>query len=476
MARRLEILLAAVLLLLGVAAIPGGASPADDSVGDGIAEVRNRFVHLTTPASIGADHGSSADRRAPRSRNLSAVGANDFGGQGFNADVWALGDHAYVGRWGFWIGGPDFFCPATGTSVVNISDPANPNWIGTIPTEPGTNTNDVKTARVNTRYFRGDVLAVSNEDCANVDTSVSPPLNGARGFELWDISDPASPSQLGRWGPAMSQDTCADASQYGFGVHNLFIFEQGRRAYVAAVLDFAEIIQVLCGVSGPGDLVIVDITDPADPQTVASFGAVNDLGLDPLGTEANVFLHDIWVENDIAYLSYWDAGLILLDVSDPTNPRFISRTDYWPEEEGDTHVAVPAHGGNLVITGDEDFSSDPWGFMRVFDTQDQAAPVQVGTYDTGNLATPSTEGDFTIHNVIVRGNTVYASWYSDGIQLVDISQPASPRGIGSFVPAGVPDPFGVLPEFPEMWGVYVQRDLILGSDMNAGLYVLKAKL
>ncbi len=57
--------------------------------------------------------------------------------------------------------------------------------------------------------------------------------------------------------------------------------------------------------------------------------------------------------------------------------------------------------------------------------------------------------------------------------MLDISQPAAPRNIGSFVPAGVPDPLGVLPTVPELWGVYVQGDLILGSDMNAGLYILK---
>jgi hypothetical protein len=359
--------------------------------------------------------------------------------------------------------------------VVDISDPSNPDWVATIPTEAGTQTNDVKVATLSTSHFKGDLLAVSNEDCASIDTTVSPPINGARGFELWDVSDPTAAQSLGRWGPPTSTDTCADASQFGFGVHNLFIFEKGPRVYVAAVLDFAEIIQQICGLTGPGDLVIVEVTDPSNPQTVASWGAVNDLGLDPFEPFRDVFLHDVWVEKDIAYLSYWDAGLILLDVSDPSDPQFISQTDYWPEEEGDTHVAVPAAGGNLVVTGDEDFSPDPWGFMRVFNTQDESAPFQVGTYDTGNLATPASQGDFSVHNMVVRGNTVYASWYSDGIQLVDISQPASPRGIGSFIPAAAPDPFGILPTAAEMWGVYVQGDLILGSDMNSGLHVLKTK-
>ena len=62
--------------------------------------------------------------------------------------------------------------------------------------------------------------------------------------------------------------------------------------------------------------------------------------------------------------------------------------------------------------------------------------------------------------------------------MVDVSSKLrgrAPREIGSFVPAAEADPFGVLPTAPEMWGVYVLRDLILGSDMNSGLHVLKVK-
>ena len=466
MQRRNVGLFAAVLLLVAVLAIPGGASPAGgDPSDDRVTELRQRFVDLTSPASIGAEHGSAADRPA-RSRNLTEVGSNNFDGQGFNADVWALGNYAYVGRWGLFTG-DGALCPATGTEVVDISKPSNPQSVGAIPTADWTQTNDVKVEKVSTRHFRGDLLAVSNEDCAP---------SGARGFELWDVSDPEDASQLGRYGPEMAFDDPVDLPAWGFGVHNVFIFEQGPRVYVAAVMDFTEIFQLIFnGEVLVGDLRIVDVTDPEHPVEVGDWGAVKDLGIDPFGLNGDVFLHDVWVENNIAYLSYWDAGLILLDVSDPSDPQFISQTNYWPEEEGDTHVAVPARGGNLVITGDEDFSPDPWGFMRVFDSQDEFAPVQVGTYDTGNLATPPSEGDFSMHNVIVRGNTAYVSWYSDGIQLVDISQPSSPRGIGSFIPEAADDPFGILPSAPEMWGVYVQGNLILGSDMNSGLHVLKTK-
>ena len=458
------IALSAASLLVGLAVVPAGASGAEP--GDRVAELRHDFIEATSPA--GHFDADGTHRPSP-SRNVSEVGSNDLGGGGFNSDVWALDKHAYVGTWGLFTE-EGLFCPNDGTKVIDISDPTDPEMVNTLPTEPGTQTNDVKLASVNSPHFRGDLLAVSNEDCA---------APGARGFELWDVSNPADASPLGRYGPPQAFDVPSDLVEWGFGVHNVFIFEQGRRDYVAAVVDFGEAFQLIFGAPLKGDLRIVDVTDPTAPVEVADWGIAKDLGLDPFAGQGDdfsfSFLHDVWVENGIAYLSYWDAGLILLDVSDPTDPQFISRTPYAPTEEGNTHVAVPARGGTLVITGDEDFTPGPWGFMRVFDTSDITAPVEIGTFATENaLNAPPPGGDFSAHNVVVRGNTAYFSWYSDGIRLVDISQPTVPREIGSFVPEPAADPFGILPTAPEVWGVYVQNQLILASDMNSGLHILRA--
>lgn len=461
MYNRIILLLVVVTAILILAVASATAQPlAGAGAHSGpIAEARGAFLTRDNPGA-GGNHSNSADRPA-RSRNISQIGSNDLGGVGFNADVWALGHYAYVGNWGFWT--PDgSFCPNNGTYVVDISDPGNSDMVATIPTAPGTQTNDVKVATVNTPHFSGDLLVVSNEDCMP---------GGARGFELWDVSDPTNAAFLGRFGPESALDIPEDLAAIGFGVHNNFIFEQGRRVYVASIVDFGEFFQALFGAPQIGDVRIVDVTDPQNPVQVADWGVTKNLGQGP---DFDLAPHDVWVENSTLYVSHWDAGLVLLDVSDPSDPQFISQTLYGSSEEGNTHVAVPARGGNLVVVGDEDFSPGPWGFFRIFDTQDESSPVQISTYATENaLGAPPPAGDYSAHNAIVRGNTAYLSWYSDGIQMLDISQPAAPRNIGSYVPAGVPDPFGVLPTAPELWGVYVQGDLILGSDMNAGLYILK---
>jgi hypothetical protein len=129
-----------------------------------------------------------------------------------------------------------------------------------------------------------------------------------------------------------------------------------------------------------------------------------------------------------------------------------------------------------VIVGDEDATEEPWGFMRVFDTTDVTNPVEVGQFHTEHtFGDPPDAGWYMIHNPFVRGATVYNAWYSDGVRLVDISAPAAPREIASFVPPDVADPQGIFPAKALVWGIYVHGDLILASDINAGLYILKRR-
>uniref|UniRef100_A0A486XLJ0 Calx-beta domain-containing protein n=1 Tax=Rheinheimera sp. BAL341 TaxID=1708203 RepID=A0A486XLJ0_9GAMM len=74
------------------------------------------------------------------------------------------------------------------------------------------------------------------------------------------------------------------------------------------------------------------------------------------------------------------------------------------------------------------------------------------------------------HNGFVRGNRYYMSNYQRGLTVLDISNPAEPTEAGFF------DTF--LPSdgaaFNGMWGTYpyLPSGLILGSDINSGLYIL----
>ena len=75
-------------------------------------------------------------------------------------------------------------------------------------------------------------------------------------------------------------------------------------------------------------------------------------------------------------VSYWDAGYIKLDVSDPANPKIIGDSDFgtqdpvmkragtdepWSLPEGNAHQAEFSHDNRFVLAADEDFdtASDP---------------------------------------------------------------------------------------------------------------------
>ena len=114
---------------------------------------------------------------------------------------------------------------------------------------------------------------------------------------------------------------------------------------------------------------------------------------------------------------------------------------------------------------------DGWGYMRIFDTSDPANPVQLAEWHSPGTDDPdlATEGTFTIHNPEVRGNKVFTSWYNEGFFIIDISNPSAPREIGQWVGAGAPANAPPV----NIWSVVPHGDLLLVSDRNFGLYLLK---
>ncbi len=338
---------------------------------------------------------------------------------------------------------------------------------------------DVKVAEIETDFFDGDLAVVGNE------FGGPPPFGG---IQLWDVTDPLNPVELSR--PRIAP------------VHNTFLFQRDDRAFVLLAIPFAEVFAGLAPPFVPfGDFVIVEVTDPRNPVVIADWGAGKDGGFAfgalffagdpslPLGSDCTpppgttavcrgdfpaAFNHDVWAneEGTIAYLPYWDLGLILLDISDIENPTLIGRGIEPPtfgNDEGNLHAAVPARNDRLVVTGDEDFDPLPWGFLRIFDTGDPTNPFEVGAFATdGSLNDPSLER--TMHNIFIDDDVAFLSWYDEGIRVVDFSQPSNPREIAAFTAPGAP--FEGL-----FWGVFFQDDddLVLASDILTGLFILELK-
>jgi hypothetical protein len=109
--------------------------------------------------------------------------------------------------------------------------------------------------------------------------------------------------------------------------------------------------------------------------------------------------------------------------------------------------------------------------MRVFDAE---TGVEVASFDdAGNVHEfPPPDGFWLIHNNEVVGDRSYVSWYSNGVVALDLTPlNASPIGdpveVGRFIPAGV----------PEVWGVAIREsdNLTAVSDIGSGLWLIRPK-
>lgn len=361
------------------------------------------LVAILTPALAMANHGGSA---SPELAVTGQLSASDMGILGENVtDVWAYGNYAYLGTFDDQVCSLDF----TGIHVVDISDPETPEKVAFIPAKPGTRNNDVKVAHIETKHFNGEILVASNESCGSPfvprlhSNGVGGPP-GQNGVTIWDVSNPAKPRVLKQ-------------NFLGFDVHNTFIWQQSDNAYMMVVDD--ENIQ---------DVHIIDLTKPQSPKEIVATGRLDwpdDIAAE-FGDTAGIFLHDIWVQHNgdriIAYLAYWDAGLVMLDVTDPYNPVFLGDSTYSDPDPlsgelpaGTGHVAVPSADGTRVLFGDEDFAAG-----------------QLVSFTFDGVDYPATEGGFTPPTYSLAGATFDGTIHwtgGEGCTEAEIDRAANPGEI-----------------------------------------------
>jgi hypothetical protein len=424
--------------------------------------------------------------------NMVAVGHDDLGGRGYNADVWLHEQHAYVGSWGFsdWASGSkERFCPNDGVAVVNTTDPARPRRVATLVSPPATSAEDVVVFQARHGLLAGrDIAVVGIQVCGGdrTDTSI------VRGLQVFDVTDPARPAEIGFLGTGC----CAR------GLHELEVQHRSdlRRTFVYASVPASEYSEPGSPSGrrdrlGRGDFRLIDVTNPRLPFEVSNWGVHRNangplgpgLGCDPdaeYGHSAEPS-----ADGKLAFVSYWDSGFVALDVTDPANPVMKGHTTYPANADGDAHSSNYDEERRLLFSADEDFcktsgsgTEKGFGYLRVWDYANLAAPRQIGTFKTLNASGSKDQkaGDYTIHNPLLVGETLYISWYTDGIRVVDARDPRRLTEVAHFVPPAANNPIqpsqrGTLTNTTQVWGVAYDegRDLVYASDMNSGLWILR---
>jgi hypothetical protein len=427
-------------------------------------------VMLLLAAAFAAPASSGAQEQGPTTWNTEVVGHVAPPQRGGYGDVWAHKDVAYLGN----LRQAD--CqPANGVWAVSLKDPAKPRPLASFAKFSGSDGEDVWVGSMKTKAFTGDLAAVGLQRCSRQ-------VQGFTGLALYDVTNPARPKELGRLATGVVS-----------GVHEVGVVQRpdGRVLALAAVPYSFNLTQ-----GRVGDLRIIDITDPRRPRQLADWDVRRDGPAETRGQLAarrDVFDHSAWPfdKGNKAFASFWSAGVQFLDIKDPSSPRLIGQTPYRPEDGyRGAHSGWFNEDETLFVQNDEAMqavgsgSRATWTFQRVFDTSSLARPKLLSTFATeaavpGKDGRVATDGVYSVHNAVIKGDLEYASWYSDGVRVVDLSDPRRPREVAWFVPPPTPPrqsaatAQGGRRDMPVVWGVFPWKDLVLASDMNSGLWVFR---
>ncbi len=376
----------------------------------GLLAAVSAFLFITSQQVLAGDvisDGPSA--KVNKNLAVASIGARPLAN--VTADVWALGNYAYTGTSAAQCGGD----PESGVWVWDVHNHNRAEFVGIIPSPPGSFAADMAAATMNS----GDILVHTNQLCAS---------GGPGGLEVYDVSDPTAPTFLS----SIRIDELNPISDALFGgltdlpTSGVFLFTQGDRDYVAAVAN-----------GGFDNFRIYDITDPTTPTLVSAWGAEEifdpgvgdetaDTGrvlnaalwlIDGFGTSRNRFLSDITISEDgqRAYLANWDAGLVLLDISDPTSPQLVSQALQPASGDGEVNSASawPSADGTIVVESEEDFSAFETLFSITTGPAAGEYPAQEGAITTPIGSLPGQT---------MAGPTVYVGFACDA----DVPIPAAP--------------------------------------------------
>jgi len=397
-------------------------------------------------------------------RNIAFVGHTDQGGRGDGVQVMVARGYAYIGT-----------RVSRGVMVTDVRDPRNPKPVNFAPIHPNSWCMHLQAAENLLLCIEElDLKALlSIKDYYSGSNQVDSSRYGKRGedfsagMRVYDIADPANPRSIG----FMEVE--------GLGLHRIW-WTGGRYAYASALLDgYTDHI-----------LICIDMADPTRPHEVGRWWipGMHAAGGESPNWKGRYALHHAVVADDIAYGSWRDGGLTILDVRDKSSPKLIAHRNWCPPYGGGTHSALPLHDRNLLVVADEATMNIDQEQMKrtwVFDIREKANPVSIAT-----LPTPAEQeyvalgGQFGPHNLhenrpgsFQSSTTIFATWQSAGVRVFDIADPYRPVETGYFVPPQPTkwmEPLRGRAKMRHTADLFVAQDGVMYvTDYDAGLYILQ---
>src|SRR6201996_7745807 len=233
-------------------------------------------------------------------RNIDFLGHTDQGGRGDGVQVMVSGGHAYIGT-----------RVSRGIMVTDVRNPRDPKPVNFVNLHP-------KSVSMHLQAAENLLLCIQEADqrallsqqeyyggSSKVDSSRFGKRGEdyAAGMNVYDIADPANPRKIGF------------LEVEGLGIHRIW-WVGGRYAYASALLDgFSDHI-----------LIIIDMADPTKPREVGRWWIPGqNIAAGETPTWQNRYaLHHAIVVDDLAYGSWRDGGLTILDVQDKSAPKLLA--------------------------------------------------------------------------------------------------------------------------------------------------------
>jgi choice-of-anchor B domain-containing protein len=312
-----------------------------------------------------------------------------------------------------------------GTAFVDISDPANPIYLGKLPAHGSNSTwRDIK-------VYNNYAFVVSEASG-----------HGMQVFDLTRLRNVSNPPQT----------FSEDAHFNGFGnCHNIVINEETGYAYAVGA----------SGTNGGGPI-FINIQDPLNPVQEGQFTEDNYCH------DAQVVIYNgpdtAYAGREILFGSNEDR-ISIVDVTDKNNPVGISTGFYGSIDY--THQGWLTEDHRYYIMGDE-LDESTFGFNTrtiIFDVSDLDNPVVHFEYEADTAAID--------HNGYVLGDEFYLSSYRAGLRVFDISGIDNQNMVETKF-------FDTYPEsdnanFNGAWSVYpyFASGNIVISDIDRGLFVVR---
>lgn len=430
-------------------------------------------------------------------QNVSLVGYHDLNDRpGFKIALQNVGDRWYVYLGQFW---------HRGWSIVDVTDPENPELANFVEGPDNTTTKQIQVA--DGKMITGLERPSASGPAAGASTDPSDPYE--TGAYIWDVeTDPTDPELLGHYETG------------GRGTHRNF-YNGGDYVFMTASPEGFEPTLEDKSTKPVKNyhLRIVDISDPGNPTEVSTFMWPGQHPNDDSEEPKNRYFHGpAYTRDDRAYLSYGKVGMVTLDISDIENPELLYHLDFGGGLGGfnGVHSVIPIPGTDIAAVNSEAIlegsplnheNGDPLGYTFLVDISDESPPDFTNVYHEGprvvsSLPLPKPEshlpyktyyektGRFGPHNQHhPRGEScrlhtdeyLVMTYFNAGIRIFDISTPVQPTEAGYYVPE---DPERKLGENRPRDGLGTQledvavdsRGYIYCTDPNRGLLILESDL